>query len=484
MKSKPKYFIRDLLVCIGVAVVLVISFAVALEGDWKDTSERYIRSATQRAGDDFQQMVAQVEGSLEMVRAWGLAGKLDAARPEEAKPLLLAFFGKKAKLSGISVAGTKEPGFFLLPDGTVRLPGREKLYQPADRPWFAPALEQEGCSWTGIYRFFTLREQGLTASISWTNRNGSQTVAAFDVLLGDFYESVQRLAPTPGARAFIFLPEGQLYLPGAESPGTGPQEELLEHALDRWKENAAKHDAAESTVFKLRVGGMAYWCGFVPLEKARQNVWMGVVVPEADIVGDMARRRRVYIGIGTAVFLAIAGLYFWLRKRARTVRPSAAAADAELVRKTIAAGESRTVEFKSTLRMNLHAGKPGKEIELAWLKGVAGFLNTDGGTLLLGVTDDGEITGIEADLFENDDKCRLHFKNLVANHLGADISQHIRFSLVPMAGKTVGVVQCSPASRPVYLRNGNKEAFYIRNGPSSDELPVSKAISYIGDRWK
>jgi len=132
--------------------------------------------------------------------------------------------------------------------------------------------------------------------------------------------------------------------------------------------------------------------------------------------------------------------------------------------------------------MNLHTKKPGKEIEVAWLKGVAAFLNTDGGTLLLGVTDDGEILGLEKDVFENDDKCRLHFKNLVATHLGAEFSKYIRFALVPVNGKTVGMIHCFRTSDPVFLKVGNKESFYIRNGPSSDELPVSKVIHYIEAR--
>ena len=68
-------------------------------------------------------------------------------------------------------------------------------------------------------------------------------------------------------------------------------------------------------------------------------------------------------------------------------------------------GESPNLEFKSTLRTNLKTGKAGKEIELAWLKSVVGFLNTDGGVLLIGVNDGGEVVSIAADQFENDDKC-------------------------------------------------------------------------------
>ena len=46
---------------------------------------------------------------------------------------------------------------------------------------------------------------------------------------------------------------------------------------------------------------------------------------------------------------------------------------------------------------NLKSGKNGKEIELAWLKGVVGFMNTNGGILLIGVDDSGTILGIDAD---------------------------------------------------------------------------------------
>jgi hypothetical protein len=230
---------------------------------------------------------------------------------------------------------------------------------------------------------------------------------------------------------------------------------------------------------------MVWWCGFRPLENAYHNVWMGVVVPEVDIIGDIGRRRSLLLFFGLAFVLVSAGGAVWLARRYGRMfgadsHPSESSP--EEVQALIAQGENRYIEFKSTLRMNLHSKKPGKEIEIAWLKGVAGFLNTDGGTLLLGVTDEGAITGIEQDVFENEDKCRLHFKNLIATHIGAEKSKYIRFRLVPVDGKTVGMVLCARSSEPVFLKNGNKEAFYIRNGPSSDELPVSKALHYIKHR--
>ena len=496
MRAKPKYFTRDLLVLFCAAVLIVTCFIVVFESSEQERSREFIHVAAQRAGSEFEAMVERVEASLGMVRDWAAAGTLDPSRPEDAKKLLHPFFGKDRMLSGISVADDKDAALFLLPDGTIRLPAKEKLYNPADRPWFNPALEQKGCHWTGIYRFYTLDEPGITASIAWEDKKGTKTVAAFDILLKDFAENVQQLAPTRDSRAFIFLPDGQLYVPGTDSTKSGllsiasHQDQLLKTGFTLWRDNglgsfdgiSEDDDVDTLKVFRTMAEGRAWWCGFVPFGEAETKVWMAVFVPENDLVGDISKRRVRYTGIGSVVFIVVALIYCWIYWRSRRGVLINTDVDEARIRQLILAGENRAVEFKSTIRMNLHTKKPGKEIELAWLKGVAGFLNTDGGTLLLGVTDDGEITGIEQDVFENEDKCRLHFKNLVARHIGADFSKYIRFLLIPMDGKTVGVVLCARCSEPVFLKDGNKEHFYIRNGPSSDELPVSKALRYIKNR--
>ena len=149
----------------------------------------------------------------------------------------------------------------------------------------------------------------------------------------------------------------------------------------------------------------------------------------------------------------------------------------------IGSGEGMHLEFKSTMRTNLHTGRPGKEIELAWLKGASAFMNTEGGILLLGVEDDGNVLGLETDGFENDDRCRLHFKNLLNQHLGAEYTRLVRFELYSLDGRQIGVVECERASGPVFLRHKNSESFLIRNGPSNIELPLSRALKYIRGRF-
>jgi len=150
----------------------------------------------------------------------------------------------------------------------------------------------------------------------------------------------------------------------------------------------------------------------------------------------------------------------------------------------IGRGEGTHLEFKSTMRTNLHTGKPGKEIELSWLKGVAAFLNTEGGILLMGVADNGEVLGLEADAFANDDKCRLHFKNLINQHLGPEYARFLRFELFQLGERQIAAVECEQADAPTFLRHKQGESFLIRNGPSNIELPISRALGYIRGRFK
>jgi len=84
----------------------------------------------------------------------------------------------------------------------------------------------------------------------------------------------------------------------------------------------------------------------------------------------------------------------------------------------LAAGESSEVEFKSTLRTNLHTGQRDEKVQLAVLKTIAGFLNAQGGTLMVGVGDDGKVLGLSADAFENEDKMGLHLVNLIRDRIG------------------------------------------------------------------
>ncbi len=153
----------------------------------------------------------------------------------------------------------------------------------------------------------------------------------------------------------------------------------------------------------------------------------------------------------------------------------------ELIRE----GEENKVEFKTSLRWDVYQNKKNPAIEHASLKSVAAFLNSDGGDLLIGVEDDGNIAGIEIDRFANDDKFLLHFWNLIKASIGQEVTPYISTFLEKFDGKTVCRVSCKPAPFPVFLHHkGFNEDFYIRTGPGSTSLEIREALNYISERFK
>src|SRR5262249_5865593 len=87
---------------------------------------------------------------------------------------------------------------------------------------------------------------------------------------------------------------------------------------------------------------------------------------------------------------------------------SADAADEKSLAEVLRGGESATVEFKSSLRVNLHTRNRDAKIEHAVLKTIAAFLNSDGGILVVGVDDKGIPLGLDADGFQSEDKMLQH----------------------------------------------------------------------------
>ena len=149
----------------------------------------------------------------------------------------------------------------------------------------------------------------------------------------------------------------------------------------------------------------------------------------------------------------------------------------------IAEGEGEFVEFKSTLRWNLKAEKKDKNITHAITKTIAAFLNTDGGILLVGVADDGEVLGLDADRFENDDKMLLFLTDSIKSQLGTLHLDYINFHIETIAGKAVLRIDVQAGSNPCYLSKEKLDHFYIRTGPSTTDLRLSKLFEYLNKRF-
>ena len=149
----------------------------------------------------------------------------------------------------------------------------------------------------------------------------------------------------------------------------------------------------------------------------------------------------------------------------------------------IAQGEGEFIEFKSTLRWNLKAEKKDKNITYAVTKTIAAFLNSDGGILLVGVADNGEVLGLDADRFENEDKMLLFLTNSIQSQLGTLHLDHINFHTETIVDKEVLRIDVQAGSAPCYLSKEKLDHFYIRTGPSTTDLRLSQLFDYLNKRF-
>jgi serine/threonine protein kinase len=167
----------------------------------------------------------------------------------------------------------------------------------------------------------------------------------------------------------------------------------------------------------------------------------------------------------------------------------------------ISSGESDKIEFKSSLHHPYESEHPDprkptptrKEIEkILWksvTKTIAAFLNSEGGTLLIGVADSGNVLGIEPD-FEHlkqgkrdADGWLLSLQQVIINALGAEVWNAVRVSLVPHGPRTVAVVSCPPRTTETWHREDLRELFYIRAANGTRELAGSSLLKYIREHW-
>jgi predicted HTH transcriptional regulator len=148
-------------------------------------------------------------------------------------------------------------------------------------------------------------------------------------------------------------------------------------------------------------------------------------------------------------------------------------------------GENENIEFKSTFRTNLHTNEIDRKVEYSVLKTIAAFINSKGGTLLVGISDSKEIIGIEKDNFVSSDKLSLHITNLIKTRLGKNSPPLIKYKFIDVDGKTILKIECEKGNKPVFLKTQeNEEEFYIRAGPSTAQIKGSELLEYIEKNFK
>ncbi len=195
-----------------------------------------------------------------------------------------------------------------------------------------------------------------------------------------------------------------------------------------------------------------------------------------------------YAEIGAMLGLLSLVLYKFIHQRLVNIDHLKNELDKDLL-SIIQKGEGSYLEFKSSLRWDMVESRVNRSLEGVVLKTLAGFLNSHlSGTLLIGVSDDGQIIGLDKDYQTlkkpNQDGFEQNLMAAISNNLGADLCQFVHVLFHVIDNKEVCRLIVSPAPRPVFLDQGNTPKFFVRTGGGTRDLNIREALDYIHGRWK
>lgn len=162
-------------------------------------------------------------------------------------------------------------------------------------------------------------------------------------------------------------------------------------------------------------------------------------------------------------------------------------AKSDKIKSMVRDGESKKLEFKETFSVDIKSGNKENFIKDEIVKAIAGMLNAEGGVLLAGVTDLGEIVGLQKEIkkfYKSNDEFIRAFRDLLFTSIGEPFLRHVDYELVELGENIVLYVNCMPSEEEVFALKDKKEVFYVRTNPATQTLEGKKLADYIKHRFK
>ena len=203
---------------------------------------------------------------------------------------------------------------------------------------------------------------------------------------------------------------------------------------------------------------------------------------ESTFVLEMVPMSLIFALIGVSIGLAFAIYHLALVRQQRTVHYLEKEL-AEDLPALIKGGEGEHLEFKSSVRWDFRQEKINKALETVIAKTLVGFMNHRGGSLLIGVADDGEVVGLEHDYKTLKNKGRDGFElcitDIVTSRIGADTCSFIHCVFYEIEGRDVCRIIVESVVEPVYLMDGNTSKYFLRTGNGTRELDAREAMAHV-----
>jgi len=166
----------------------------------------------------------------------------------------------------------------------------------------------------------------------------------------------------------------------------------------------------------------------------------------------------------------------------------------EMLKRLIEKGESEDIEFKSSLIWDLKEKRPNKKDRPKdVIRTIAAFLNRrGGGKVLVGISDDGTVCGINMDfrVFRHDknprDEWERFLDDKISHYLGNNAFAFIRKKFITLDNdKIVCLIEVDFSyTEPIFFEDEKSSIFYIRRGNSTVKLNAKEQYKYIKAVWK
>lgn len=185
------------------------------------------------------------------------------------------------------------------------------------------------------------------------------------------------------------------------------------------------------------------------------------------------------LNLAISVIGVVAGTMLYRNKKRKQIKQLTTLQLVDLIEK----GENEKVEFKSSLRHDYRQINTNKNLEDVILKSIAGFLNGNGGILVVGVNDFGKILGLANDYWSLKIKTKDGFEQrlmlIISNAFGKDICSKIHVTFHEIKDKEICSLLIDRSKRPVYFKENNQTVFFLRTGNVTNPLSTSETVEYL-----
>ncbi|MBA7525680.1 hypothetical protein ES705_17833 [subsurface metagenome] len=146
--------------------------------------------------------------------------------------------------------------------------------------------------------------------------------------------------------------------------------------------------------------------------------------------------------------------------------------------------ENETIEFKTTFKWDVRENRCNRDLPKEVSQTICAFSNSRGGKIFIGITDDGELYGIEDDI----NNCFNRSIDVLQRDIPQSIKEilggaGINFSMEieSYENKNICVISVQPSEEPVFYEN---REFYVRIGTADYKLSARDTFDYIKTRFQ